>query len=61
MVLKMRGSPYDEDSRAFSIAGAGLHLGEIFRSVTGLPAGNPRHMAPAELERLDQLFQPGQG
>jgi circadian clock protein KaiC len=55
-VLKMRGSPHDKDIREFTIDSAGLHIGKAFRSVTGILAGNPRHVSPGELDRLANLF-----
>ncbi len=47
-MLKMRGSSHDHDIHEFKIDGAGLHIGEPFRSVTGILAGNPVYI---ELER----------
>ena len=41
-VLKMRGSIHDKDILEFTIDGSGMHLGQPFRDVTGILAGNPR-------------------
>jgi circadian clock protein KaiC len=41
-VLKMRGSQHDKDIREFLIDGTGMHIGEPFRKVSGILAGNPR-------------------
>jgi circadian clock protein KaiC len=51
-VLKMRGSVHDKDIREFTIDGAGMHLGRAFRNVTGILAGTPVHLSPADLERV---------
>jgi circadian clock protein KaiC len=55
-VLKMRGSAHDKNIREFSIDSAGMHIGNAFRNVTGILAGNPRHVSAGELERMSQLF-----
>jgi circadian clock protein KaiC len=55
-VLKMRGSPHDKQIREFSIDDVGMHIGNAFRNVTGILAGNPRHATPAELDRVSHLF-----
>lgn len=55
-VLKMRGSMHDKDIREYTIDSTGMRIGKPFRSVTGILAGNPAHVAPAELERLGMLF-----
>jgi circadian clock protein KaiC len=51
-VLKMRGSVHDKDIREFTIDGTGMHLGRAFRNVTGILAGTPVHLSPADLERV---------
>ena len=56
MVLKMRGSGHDRRIRDFSIDGQGMHIGPPFRSITGILAGNPRHVTDEEILRLDELF-----
>lgn len=56
-VLKMRGSKHDKEIREFTIDGKGLHIGNAFRNVTGILAGNPHQVTPGELERMGQLFQ----
>jgi circadian clock protein KaiC len=50
-VLKMRGSIHDKGIREFTVDQKGMHLGRRFRNVTGVLAGNPIHVSPAELER----------
>ena len=39
-LLKMRGSMHDVDIREYTIDGAGMHIGEPFRDVTGILSGN---------------------
>jgi circadian clock protein KaiC len=51
-VLKMRGSIHDRDIREFSIDGAGMRVGRPFRHTTGILAGTPVHVSPAEVERV---------
>lgn len=58
-VLKMRGSMHDKQIREFSIDSAGMHIGQPFRHVAGILAGNPRQVSPDEIERIDALFQEG--
>lgn len=55
-VLKMRGSMHDKEIREFRIDGNGMHIGEQFRNITDILAGNPVHVAQGEMERLDGLF-----
>lgn len=55
-VLKMRGSMHDKDIREFTIDNRGMHIGRPFRQVTGILSGNPIHIAPGEIDRLNQLF-----
>lgn len=55
-VLKMRGSRHEKEIREFSIDDQGLHIGDPFRSVTGILSGNPRQATPAELDRMRQMF-----
>src|SRR4051812_13084711 len=50
-VLKMRGSAHDKGIREFNIDQNGMHLGRRFRNVTGILAGTPMHVSPAELEQ----------
>jgi circadian clock protein KaiC len=40
-VLKMRGSAHDHDIRRYTIDGAGMHVGEPFREVSGILSGHP--------------------
>lgn len=40
-ILKMRGSAHDHDIHDFKIDGAGMHIGQPFRSVSGILAGHP--------------------
>ncbi len=56
-VLKMRGSRHDKEIREFFIDGQGMHIGEPFRNVAGILAGNPVQITSSEIERLDQLFR----
>ena len=56
-VLKMRGSEHDKRIREFSIDGTGMHLGRAFRNVTGILAGAPVHVNPADLERAWSTFE----
>lgn len=51
-VLKMRGSVHDTDIREFTIDHEGMHIGTPFRHVTGILAGKPVHLSPADLERV---------
>ena len=55
-VLKMRGSSHNKDIREFKIDNKGLHLGQTFRNVIGILAGNPAFIDTDELERLDNLL-----
>ena len=55
-VLKMRGSMHDKDIRRFTIDGAGMHIGEPFKNVTGILTGQPMYTAPSEIERIEGLF-----
>ena len=41
-VLKMRGSAHDTTLREYTIDGRGMNVGEPFRDVSGILAGNPR-------------------
>ncbi len=56
-VLKMRGSMHDKDIREFSIDHQGMHIGQPFRDVTGILAGNPRQLRASEIDRLNGLFR----
>jgi circadian clock protein KaiC len=51
-VLKMRGSTHHKGIREFTIDRSGMHLGRPFRNVTGILAGTPVHVSPADLERV---------
>jgi circadian clock protein KaiC len=51
-VLKMRGSRHHKGIREFTIDGTGMHLGRPFRNVTGILAGTPVHVSPADIERV---------
>ena len=55
-VLKMRGSIHDKDIREFTIDAAGMHIGRPFRHVTGILAGSPVHISPADIERVWEQF-----
>ncbi|MGN6089634.1 MAG: circadian clock protein KaiC [Actinomycetales bacterium] len=39
-VLKMRGSAHDREIHEFTINGSGLHVGPVFRGMSGILAGN---------------------
>jgi circadian clock protein KaiC len=56
-VLKMRGSMHDKDIREFVIDNTGMHIRKPFRTVVGILAGNPQHIADSEVERLGNLFK----
>jgi circadian clock protein KaiC len=62
-VLKMRGSLHDKEIREFTIDQGGMHVGRAFRNVTGILAGVPVHLSPADIERvwtqLDREVGPG--
>jgi circadian clock protein KaiC len=45
-VLKMRGSNHDRDIREYRIDDTGLHVGEPFRTVTGILSGNVVSLVP---------------
>jgi circadian clock protein KaiC len=47
-VLKMRGSDHDRDIREYRIDGAGLHVGDPFRSVAGILSGNVVNLVSLE-------------
>ena len=51
-VLKMRGSWHDKAIREFTIGKGGMTMGRAFRNVTGILAGAPVHVSPADLERV---------
>jgi circadian clock protein KaiC len=55
-VLKMRGSQHDKNIREFSIDGQGMHIGQAFRNVAGILAGQPVHVSSSETQRLSGLF-----
>lgn len=50
-VLKMRGSVHDTGIREFTIDERGMHVGSRFKNVTGILAGSPVHLSPADLEQ----------
>jgi circadian clock protein KaiC len=50
-VLKMRGSVHDKRIREVTIDETGMHLSRPFRNVTGILAGAPEYVSPADLER----------
>jgi hypothetical protein len=53
----MRGSIHDKGIREFTIDRKGMHLGRPFRNVTGILAGSPVHVSPADLERIWTHFE----
>ncbi|MCF7935354.1 MAG: circadian clock protein KaiC [Synergistales bacterium] len=54
--LKMRGSQHDKDIKEFLIDSQGMHVGEAFRNVVGILAGNPSHTEHEEMERFQNMF-----
>jgi circadian clock protein KaiC len=56
-ILKMRGSIHDKGIREFTIDQRGMHLGRRFRNVTGILAGTPVHVSPADLERVWSMLE----
>ncbi|HSL69835.1 MAG TPA: ATPase domain-containing protein, partial [Longimicrobiales bacterium] len=56
-VLKMRGSIHEKDIREFTIDQYGMHVGRAFRHVTGILAGTPVHISPADIERIWTMFE----
>ena len=54
-VLKMRGSAHDKAIRQFTIDSKGIHVGEAFRNTSGIIGGQPVHMSPGEMERLEEM------
>ncbi|MFP4053303.1 MAG: circadian clock protein KaiC [Phycisphaerae bacterium] len=57
-VLKMRGSMHDKRIFEYAIDDKGIHLGEPFRNVAGILAGNPTHLPREEVDRLEEMFPP---
>ena len=55
-VLKMRGSGHNKDIREFIISDRGMYLGQAFRNVVGILAGNPTFIDFDELDRLNNLL-----
>ena len=57
-VLKMRGSMHNKDISEFRIDSKGMHIGQPFRSVAGILAGNPVYVVPNEdeINRLGGMF-----
>jgi circadian clock protein KaiC len=55
-VLKMRGSIHDKRIRELTIDEKGMHLVRPFRNVTGILAGSPMYVSPADLERAWSHF-----
>jgi len=56
-ILKMRGSQHDRSIREFTIDAEGLSIGQPFRGMAGILAGNPVQIAGEELDRLDDMFR----
>lgn len=48
MVLKMRGSMHQKEIREFTIDSKGMHIGQAFRDVIGILAGNLRQVNHGE-------------
>ncbi|MBS1875306.1 MAG: circadian clock protein KaiC [Acidobacteria bacterium] len=55
-VLKMRGSMHDKSIREFRIDATGMHIGKMFREVSGILSGMPTHTPASEIDRVEQLF-----
>lgn len=55
-VLKMRGSMHDKEIREFTIDDKGMHISKPFRNISGILSGNFVHLAPAEIDRVSNLF-----
>ena len=55
-VLKMRGSAHDKDIREYTIDADGMHIGEPFRTVAGILAGNVVNVVPADA--IDDVLPP---
>jgi circadian clock protein KaiC len=56
-VLKMRGSQHDRNIREYLIDSQGMHVGEPFRGISGILAGNFTHAPNSELQTLQQMFE----
>ncbi|MFW6179993.1 MAG: ATPase domain-containing protein, partial [Desulfohalobiaceae bacterium] len=56
-LLKMRGSQHDKNIREFSIDEQGMHIGKPFRNISGILAGNPTQLEPADVSRLEEMFK----
>jgi circadian clock protein KaiC len=54
-VLKMRGSRHDRDIREITIDHEGMHIGAPLRSVSGILAGRPLQLRPADAEEPDDV------
>jgi circadian clock protein KaiC len=55
-VLKMRGSAHEKVIREFTIDGAGMHIGDPFREVSGVLSGHPHLARMQEIDRVSGLF-----
>lgn len=55
-LLKMRGSAHDKNIREFKIDGKGMHIGQPFRNVTGILAGEPVFVKLGRSEKIRDLF-----
>ncbi len=55
-VLKMRGSQHDRSIREYTIDSQGMHVGEPFRSISGILSGAFTHSTSSELQTLEHLF-----
>lgn len=56
-ILKMRGSAHDKSILEYTIDGGGMHIGRSFNYINGILSGNPTHVPPGEIARLDNLFK----
>jgi circadian clock protein KaiC len=57
-VLKMRGSAHDKRIREFEIDASGMHVGDPFRSIAGILAGQPMHLPNPDGELLHDVPPP---
>jgi circadian clock protein KaiC len=57
VVLKMRGSRHDKEIREITIDHQGMHIGQPFRTVSGILTGRTTHVGgPSEVDRVAGLF-----
>ncbi|WP_036487773.1 circadian clock protein KaiC [Myxosarcina sp. GI1] len=54
-ILKMRGSQHEKSIREFTIDDKGMQIGQPYRNIMGILAGNPTYAEPDEIDRLNDL------